>query len=205
MFGLNMEPLYRLGSKVMVHSFYDLEFIGFEKIPQHGPALLISNHVSYVDGLVVQAGCSRSIRFVIDRYIYEIPLINYFMRHNRAIPIRPKKHEVERAFSEVSHGLENGDLIHIFPEGRLTFTGHLGRFKPGVVWIIDRDPVPIYPIALKGLWGGVFSRKYIKSKWRFVPRSFRPKITAICGDPIHPGHVSVDYLQRTILNLKHSI
>ena len=89
----------------------------------------------------------------------------------------------------------------IFPEGQLTYTGHLGRFKPGVEWMVDRDPVPVYPIVITGMWDSMFSRKYRKSKFRWVPRSFRRKIVAICGDPIHPGVMNVNYLQRIVLGM----
>lgn len=199
------EVVFRYCVKTLIPLIYHTKFIGFHHIPSRGPALLIANHVSYMDGVIIQAACKRPVRFVIDRNIYQLPGVNYFMRHNRAIPVFPKKEEVQQALDEVSQGLEAGDVVCIFPEGQLTYTGNLGRFKPGIEWIIDRDPVPIYPIALKGLWGSVMSRKYLRSRFRWLPKTFRRRVTAICGDIIHPGDVTVNQLQRRVLALKNSI
>ena len=199
------EAFFRYSVKTIVPLLYHTKYIGFHHLPERGPALLIANHVSYMDGVVIQAACKRPVRFVIDKQIYQLPGVNYFMRHNRAIPVYPKKDEVSNALDEISNGLEAGDIVCIFPEGQLTYTGNLGRFKPGIEWIIDRDPVPIYPIALKGLWGSIFSRKYLKSSFRWLPKTFRRKVTAICGDVIHPGDVTVNLLQRRVLALKNSI
>ena len=196
-----MESFYRACARILVKIVYKTEFSGFEKIPDNGPAILIANHASYMDGVIIQAACKRPVRFLIDHFIYNLPGVNYFMKLNRGIPILAKKESVEHAFDEISKGLESGDLIGIFPEGQLTYTGHLGRFKPGIEWIIDRDPVPVYPIIIVGLWDSMFSRKYRKSRFRWFPRSFRRKIVAICGDPIHPGNLHVNHLQRTLLGM----
>lgn len=201
----NPEPIFRFIARVITKTFYNIEYIGFEKIPKTGPVLIIANHVSYVDGLVIQAGCRRPVRFMIDQHIYNMPGVNYFMRHNRGIPILAKKENVEKALQDISEGLEAGDAVCIFPEGQLTYTGNLGRFKPGIEWIIEQDPVPIYPVAIKGLWNSMFSRKYRHSKFRWFPKGLRGKVTLICGDVIHPGHVSVNHLQRVILALKEDL
>lgn len=202
---MQLEQFYRTCARILLNILYDIDLIGFEKIPHTGPILIIANHVSYLDGLLIQTACKRQVRFLIDRYIYEKPGINYFMKHNRAIPILPQKDNVNQALETISEGLEQGDAIGIFPEGQITYTGHLSRFKPGIEWIIERDPVPIYPIAIKGLWGSIFSRKYIKSRHRFFPKKFRPKVTLKCGDVIHPEHVRVNILQKKILELIQSI
>lgn len=200
-FTSNPEKFFRTCAAIIVRLIYRVKFVGFEKIPTNGAAILIANHVSYMDGVMIQVGCKRQARFIIDSYIYKLPLVNYFMRYNRAIPILAKKESVENALDEVSKGLENGDVIGIFPEGQLTYTGHLGRFKPGIEWMVDRDPVPIYPIVIVGMWGSIFSRKYLKSNFKWVPRSFRRKVLLVCGDPIHPGIMDVNYLQRTVLGM----
>ncbi len=201
----HVEPIFRFIARMLTKTFYKTEFIGFEKIPKTGPVLIIANHVSYMDGLMIQAACNRPVRFMIDQYIYNVPLVNYFMVHNKAIPILAKKESVGQALDTISKGLEAGDVVCIFPEGQLTYTGNLGRFKPGIEWIIERDPVPIYPVAIKGLWNSMFSRKYRKSAFRWFPKGVRGKITVICGDVIHPGNVRVNHLQRVILSLKESL
>lgn len=200
-----LEPVYRFIIKAIIKAFYKTSFHGFEKIPKTGPVLIIANHVSYLDGIMIQAACNRPIRYIIDDYIYRMPGVYYFMRINRAIPILPKKENVAAALDAISQGLEMGDCICIFPEGQLTYTGNLGRFKPGIEWMIERDPVPIYPVAIKGLWGSMFSRKYRSSRFRWFPKGFRGKVTLVCGDVIHPGEVRVNHLQRVILALKHEI
>lgn len=197
----NLELVYRTLAKALIKLTYHVEHSGFEKIPKNGGAILIANHTSYMDGVIIQAVCKRPVRFVIDQYIYNLPGVNYFMHHNRAIPILAKKENVEKALDEISNGLENGDLIGLFPEGQLTYTGYLGRFKPGIEWIVERDPVPVYPIVIVGLWDSMFSRKYRKSKFRWVPRSFRRKIIVTCGEAIHPGNLHVNHLQRTVLGM----
>ncbi len=201
-FPADPEVFYRSCATLLIKLIYKTEFSGFEKIPQNGAAILIANHASYLDGVIIQAACKkRPVRFLIDQFIYNLPVVNYFMRYNRGIPILAKKESVEHALDEISKGLEGGDLVGIFPEGQLTYTGHLGRFKPGIEWIVERDPVPVYPIIIIGMWDSIFSRKYLKSKFKWMPRNYRRKIVAICGDPIHPGSLNVNHLQRTILGM----
>lgn len=185
---------------------YRPHYIGFENIPETGPAIIISNHVSYVDGPIIDAGCKRNVRYVIDEDIYRLPIIHALMKLNGAIPIAPNRKSVEKALDIISEGLKAGDLICIFPEGFLTFTGGLGRFRPGIEWMIKRDPVPVVPIALSGLWGSMFSRKYLKSPLRWIPRHWlRGRVTAKCGPALSPHDVSVNYLQEVVLKLKYSM
>jgi 1-acyl-sn-glycerol-3-phosphate acyltransferase len=199
----NLEPFYRFLAKGIAYAVYNPKYTGFEKIPDKGPAILISNHVSYADGLIIAARCHRPVRFIIDTHIYNLPLVHYFMVCNRAIPILPTRESVTHALDEVSAGLKAGDLICIFPEGQLTYTGSLGRFKTGVESMIKRNPVPVYPIALTGLWGSVFSRKFLGSWKRLIPKGFTPRVHAVCGDPIAPEDVTVNRLQETVLRLKY--
>lgn len=200
---LNMEPFFRFCARMLCYAFYFPRYTGFEKIPQTGPAVLICNHVSYVDGLIIAAGCRRPVRFVIDTHIYNLPVVHFFMTLNRAIPILPTRESVTQALEEISNGIKAGDLICIFPEGQLTYTGSLGRFKTGIESIIRRDPATVYPIALTGLWGSIFSRKYLGSLKRFIPKHIFKRVHAICGDPIPPEQVTVNMLQKTVLRLKY--
>ena len=200
-----MEKFYRNIVKFFCILVYAPQYINFDNIPESGAAVIISNHVSYADGLIIASGIKRPVRFVIDAPIYNLPIINYIMRCNRAIPIEPTRDSVITALNEISEGLKAGDIICIFPEGQLTYTGGLGRFKTGIESIIKRDPVPVYPIALSGLWGSMFSRKYLGSLKRFIPKKFSQRISAICGSAIAPELVTVNYLQETVLKLKYEI
>lgn len=197
-------PIYRSIAHKLTKFVYRPHYIGFENIPETGPAVLISNHVSYVDGPIIDAGCKRPVRYVIDEAIYNSPGVHYIMSLANAIPISPNRKSVEAAFDAISEGLRNGELICIFPEGFLTFTGGLGRFRPGIEWIIRRDPVPVIPIALSGLWGSVFSRKFRNSWKRLIPRDPRQPLVAKCGPAIDPRKVNVNYLQDVVLKLKYS-
>lgn len=204
-FSFDPEPYLRKIAHSLTLWVYRPRYIGFENIPETGGAIIICNHVSYMDGPIIDAGCKRIVRYLIDQDIYNLPVVNYLMKMDRAIPILPNRKSIEAAFDEISAGLKNGDLICIFPEGSLTYTGSLGRFRPGIEWILKRDPVPVIPMALSGLWGSVFSRKYLRSSFRWMPRKFGRKVTAICGPAIAPEKVNVNYLQEIVLRLKYSI
>ncbi len=200
---LRPEPMYRFIAKCVCIAIYNPKYTGFEQIPEKGAAILISNHVSYADGLIIASACNRPIRFIIDTHIYNVPLVHYFMLYNRAIPILPTRESVTHALEEVSAALKAGDIVCIFPEGQLTYTGSLGRFKTGIEAMVKRDPVPVYPIAITGLWGSIFSRKYLGSLRRWIPKRFSPRVHAICGEPLSPDQVSVNHLQQAVLRLKY--
>ncbi len=198
-------PTLRASIHLLTRIFYKPTYIGFENIPETGPAILICNHVSYVDGPIIDGGCKRPIRYLIDMDIYNLPVVHYVMSLSRSIPIAYNRKSVEEAFDQISEGLRAGDLICIFPEGYLTFTGSLGRFRPGIEWISKRDPdVPVIPIALTGLWGSIFSRKYIKAPFRFWPRTWNRRATLVCGPAIPSDKVTVNNLQEVVLRLKYS-
>lgn len=192
---------YHMINHALVGLTYRVSIDGFDKIPEEGPAVIIANHVSYMDALLINFACKRPVSFIIDQFIYNLPIVNHFVRIYRAIPILPNREAVTKALEEVGQRLENGEIVCIFPEGRLTYTGHLGHFKPGVEWIIKKNPVPVYPVCIKGMWGSIFSRKYIKAKRRFLPRSFRRKVTMSCEKPIQPTEISARHLQRTVLKM----
>ncbi len=204
-----LSPVYREVLHWLTRFVYRPRYIGFENIPATGAAILICNHVSYMDGPILDAGCKRHIRYIIDDEIYRLPGVHYLMKLANAIPIAPNRKSVEAALDAISEGLRAGDLICIFPEGELTFTGSLGRFRPGIEWMLKRDPVPVVPIALAGLWGSVFSRKDMKSWIRFVPRRWlRHNVKVICGKPIPAEQtptLTVNHLQEIVLKMKYSL
>lgn len=200
-----LEKFYLAGISVIVRALYRVKLIGFdEHFPKEGPAIVICNHVSYMDGMMLHHATPRKVRFVIDEHIYNTPIVNHFMKVDRAIPILPTKKSVKHAMQRVADGLKAGDIICIFPEGQITYTGHMIRFRLGIEWIVKETPAPIVPVALIGLWGSVFSRKYIKDKWKFIPRFWRKKITVVCGRPIPPEKAKINHLQREVMRLKSS-
>lgn len=201
-----LAPCYRKIAHGLTKFVYKPRYIGFEHIPETGPAILISNHVSYVDGPIIDAGCKRNVRYIIDEDIYNTPGVHYLMSLNKAIPISPNRKSVERAFTLISEALREGELVCIFPEGFLTFTGGLGRFRHGIERMVERDPVPVIPIALAGLWGSIFSRCDLKSPFRWIPKRWlRGKVVALCGPALKPEDVNVNYLQDVVMKLKYSL
>ena len=199
------EFLMRFIVWMLIHTVYRLDKNGLEHVPDTGPAVLVCNHVSFVDALIIAAACRRPIRFVMDHRIFRIPVLNFVFRVSRCIPIAPAKEDpvmLERAYDEIARGLAAGDLIGIFPEGRITDTGELYPFRSGICRIIARNPVPVVPLALRGLWGSFFSRKdgaAMSKPWRMRPLA---KIALAAAAPVSPQAVTPEGLQAQVQALR---
>ncbi len=199
------EFLLRFIAWLLIHSLYRLDQEGLENIPETGPAVLICNHVSYADPIVVAAACRRPIRFVTDYEIFNMPVFGFVFRHMRTIPIAPAKIDaalMESAFDEVARALEAGELVGIFPEGGLSADGELQRFRPGVQRIVTRTPVPVVPMALRGLWGSLFSRKRGPALSRLLHLRLFAKIGLVVGAPVAPAAATPEYLQARVGELR---
>ncbi|WP_027669721.1 MFS transporter [Rheinheimera baltica] len=145
---------------LLSHTMYRVTSRGLEHIPAEGAAVLVANHVSYVDALLIGGAVRRPVRFVMEKAIYDLPVANWLFKAARTIPICSKqKNEVvyEAAFVAIKRELDAGNLVCIFPEGRLTKTGEIDSFRPGIERILAETPVPVVPMALQGLWGSFFS------------------------------------------------
>ena len=200
------EFLMRFICWLLIHTIYRLEKSGLENIPEEGPAVLVCNHVSFVDPLVVLAASPRPIRFVMDHRIFATPVISFVFRTGKAIPIAPAKENVkllDAAYDEVSKALRAGELVAIFPEGRITDNGELYPFRSGIERIVERDPVPVIPLALRGLWGSFFSRKdgAAFSKPHRLVGLFR-KIALVAGAPVAPSIATRELLQQTVQSMR---
>ncbi|AKF07753.1 MFS transporter [Sandaracinus amylolyticus] len=198
------EFLFRFLVWLLMHTMYRLRVKGVEKLPSEGPALLVCNHVAYVDALILAAASSRPIRFVMWWKIFEIPLLKWMFGIARAIPIAGRKEKpelVEKAFAEIDRALAEGELVCIFPEGALTYTGELSPFRPGVERIVASTPVPVFPMALKGLWGSWFSRRGGPAMAK-RPRRFRSQIELEVGDAIAPADATAERLQHAVQTLR---
>jgi 1-acyl-sn-glycerol-3-phosphate acyltransferase len=197
------EFLMRFLCWLLIHSIYRLEKTGIENIPDKGPAMLVINHVSFVDPLVVLAASPRPIRFVMDHRIFAIPIASFVFRTGKAIPIAPAKEDpklLEAAYEEVSKTLRAGELVAIFPEGRITDNGEMYPFRSGIERIVERDPVPVIPIALRGLWGSFFSRKdgpAFSKPARLLTNLFR-RIALVAGPPVAPPSANRASLQEMV-------
>jgi 1-acyl-sn-glycerol-3-phosphate acyltransferase len=160
-FMLVPEYLLRFLAWVLTRLVYRFKVKGDEHIPAQGAAILVCNHVSFVDAVLLMAASPRPIRFIMDHRIFAIPVLGWLFKLGKAIPVAPQKEDpqaYERAFAQARQVLDDGDLLAIFPEGGLTRDGELAEFKGGVMKILQTHPVPVVPMALTNLWGSFFSR-----------------------------------------------
>jgi 1-acyl-sn-glycerol-3-phosphate acyltransferase len=204
-YSLVPEFLMRFIVWMLIHSAYRLQKSGLENIPEEGPAVIVCNHVSFVDALVIAAACRRPVRFVMDHRIFALPLLSFVFRTSRTIPIASAKEDpamMERAFAEVAKALAEGDIVAIFPEGRITDTGEMYPFRPGITRILAATPVPVVPMALRGLWGSFFSRQggaAMSRPWRMKPFA---KIALAVGAPVPAAEAIPEKLQAHVLALR---
>jgi 1-acyl-sn-glycerol-3-phosphate acyltransferase len=201
-FKLVPEFIMRLMVWLLIHCIYRVYKIDLEKIPDTGPAVLVCNHVSFVDALILAGSIKRPIRFVMYYKIFQIPVLSFIFKTANAIPIAGAKEDpvlMDQAFEKISQALKANELVCIFPEGKITDSGELNSFKPGIKKILDRDPVPVVPLALRGLWGSFFSRKHGNAMSRFFPRGFYNRIELIADDPIPASEASLVVLHDAIL------
>ncbi|MCM2355938.1 MAG: MFS transporter, partial [Arenimonas sp.] len=192
-FSLVPEFFLRFLAWIYVSLFYRVRIEGVEdNVPDEGPAVLVCNHVSYMDPLVISAAVPRPIRFVMYYKIFRIPGMNWVFRAHRAIPIAGAKEDpavMEAAFQEVKAALEAGELVCIFPEGALTKDGRIAPFKGGIERILASNPVPVVPMALTGLWDSMWSKRDSRLGRLRVPRRLRAHVGLIADPPV-PGTVA---------------
>ncbi|MEF1249399.1 MFS transporter [Vibrio owensii] len=193
----------RFVSYLLSHCLYRVSVTGRQHIPEQGAALIVANHVSYVDALILMGTSTRPVRFVMDKSISELPVLKYVFRHAGVIPIcSPRKcaETYKRAFEQIEQALNNDEVVCIFPEGRLTSNGELGEFRPGVEKILKRTPVPVIPMALKGLWGSFFSHKNGHALTK-RPTRFWSRIEVNIGELLQPTTLDRHLLQKEVQDL----
>ncbi|MBA8889594.1 1-acyl-sn-glycerol-3-phosphate acyltransferase [Dokdonella fugitiva] len=199
------EFLMRFLSWILVNTLYRIKVEGTERIPDEGAALLVCNHVSFMDALIIGGSVRRPVRFVMYYKIFEIPVLKFIFRTAKAIPIAGRKENpqlLERAFDEVDRALADGELVCIFPEGGLTRDGTIDTFRPGVEQILARRAVPVVPLALRGLWGSVFSRRDSALGRARLPRRFRARIGLVAGTPLPAAEASAPVLEQRVRELR---
>lgn len=199
------EFLMRFLSWVLVNIMYRIKVSGLELIPETGPVLLVSNHVSLMDPLVIGGSVRRPVRFVMDQAIFKVPVLNFIFRTARAIPIAPARDDpaaLQKAFDQIDAELAAGEIVCIFPEGKLTRDGEMNEFKKGVEKILERRPVPVIPMALRGLWGSFFSRRGGKPAMTKLPGRFRSRIEVVVTAPVPGDDASATSLQRIVAGLR---
>ncbi|MDR2189049.1 MAG: MFS transporter [Azonexus sp.] len=204
-YSLVPEFLLRFIAWLLVKATYRLRCEGLENIPEEGAAVLVPNHPSFVDAVILMGAVRRPIRFVMDHQVFKTPLLGFIFRHGHAIPIAPAKEDpamMEQAFATISQALQDGHLIGIFPEGGVTRDGELQTFRPGISRILAADPVPVIPMALRGLWGSFFSRIEGRAMKHPFRRGFFSPIELCVGPPIAPADATPAALQARVAELR---
>ncbi len=199
------EYLLRFVAFILTRCIYRFKVRGDEHIPTAGAAILVCNHVSYIDAVVLMAASPRPIRFLMDHRIFATPVLGWLFRLGKAIPIAPQRDDpaaYERAFEAARGVLAEGELLGIFPEGGITRDGSLGEFKGGIMKILQTNPVPVVPLALQNLWGSFFSR--IEGGTAMV-RPFRrgvfSRVGLVAGPALAAGEVTPEGLRTRVAGL----
>src|SRR5690606_12310251 len=209
-FALVPEFLMRFLSWVLVRALYRLRVRGVEEhVPDEGAAVIVCNHVSYMDALILAASIPRPVRFVMYYRIFDIPVMSWIFRAARAIPIagaREDPERMQRAFDAIDAALAEGELVCIFPEGALTKDGEIAPFRSGVERILERAaaagrPVPVVPMALRGMWASMWSRRDSRLGRMRVPRRLRARVEVVAEAPLH-GLVTAGALETRVRGLR---
>ncbi len=191
---------------LLIHSVYHVKAKGLDNIPEEGPAVLVCNHVSFVDALII-AGCiRRPVRFVMYYKIFNLPILHFIFKTAKTIPIAGRYEDealLKKAFVDIDEALADGDLVCIFPEGKLTADGEMNTFRDGVEKIIEQRAVSVIPMALQGLWGSAFSRQKSNIFYRLF-KGFKSSIGLVVGDLVEPQQISAKMLQDKVQDL-HNI
>jgi 1-acyl-sn-glycerol-3-phosphate acyltransferase len=199
------EFLIRFLVWILMGTIYRIKKEGVDILPEEGAAILVCNHVSFLDGLMIFGLSPRPVKFVMYYKIFNIPILKYLFKAAGAIPIASKKEDpqvLERAYQQINSYLEAGEIVAIFPEGRITDTGDIAEFRPGIMKTLEKYKVPVIPSALSGLWGSMYSRRD-KSVFRYIPKAFfSHKVTYRVGTPIMPEDVTMEKLREKVLELR---
>ncbi|KAA0071648.1 MFS transporter [Rhodanobacter sp. T12-5] len=204
-FTLVPEFVMRFITWVLVNTLYRVRTDGAQQIPAEGPVLLVCNHVSFMDPLLLMANLRRPARFVMYYKIFNVPLLSFVFRTAKAIPIAGHKEDpavLQRAYDAIDAALAAGEMVCIFPEGALTGDGEIAPFRPGVEKILARRPVPVVAMALRGLWGSVWSRRDSKLRRARLPRRFRARVELVIDAPQAQGQVSAAMLEARVRELR---
>ena len=187
---------------LLSHTMYRVTHRNLDHIPDEGAAVLVCNHITFVDALLLAGAVRRPIRFIMFKPIFDVPVLNFVFRTGRAIPIIGRRQDeaaYQAAFASIREGLAAGDLLCIFPEGALTRDGDMAEFRPGIERIIEESPVPVVPLALRGLWGSFFSHS--GGVFR-NPKRFWSRVEIVAGEPVAAEAVTAAGLFERVADLR---
>lgn len=191
--------LVRFSLYLFTHSIYRIRMVGQENVPFRGPALLVCNHVSLVDGLLVGSSIQRFVRFMVWKPYYEHPAFHWLFKLMNAIPVGSGKKEVVDCLEKAREELKAGHVVCIFAEGAISRTGNMLPFKRGFERIMEGVDVPIIPVHLDRLWGSIFSFKEGKfvTKW---PKQVPFPVTLSFGKPL-PSTAKAEEVREVVQEL----
>ncbi len=204
-YSLVPEFLMRFLVWLLISLLYRIDRRGLEHIPDEGAAVVACNHVSFVDAVILGGSVRRPVRFVMYHTIFKIPVLSFIFRTARCIPIAPARENaalLNAAYAEIEKALAEGELIGIFPEGGLTPDGSIQPFKTGIERMIEKSPVPVIPLAVRGLWASMWSRRDSRLRRMRMPRRFRARIELIADAPIQPQELSAAVLEAKVRELR---
>jgi acyl-[acyl-carrier-protein]-phospholipid O-acyltransferase / long-chain-fatty-acid--[acyl-carrier-protein] ligase len=178
---------------LVTRTVYRIRVIGRDNFPAKSGALLVCNHMSFVDVALLVAATDRPIRFLVYQGIYDHPLVKPLARMVKAIPISSEQHprEMLHSLKAATDALRNCEIVCIFAEGQITRTGQLLPFRRGLERIMKGVEVPIIPVNLDGVWGSIFSFERGRFLWK-VPRRIPYHVTVSFGQPMAPTSTAVD-------------
>jgi 1-acyl-sn-glycerol-3-phosphate acyltransferase len=202
-FTLVPEFVMRFITWVLVNTLYRVRVDGAQNISDEGAVLLVCNHVSFMDPLLLMANLRRPARFVMYYKIFNIPLLRFVFRTAKAIPIAGHKEDpalLQQAYDAIDASLADGEVVCLFPEGALTRDGQIATFRTGVEKILVRRPVPVVPMALRGLWGSVWSKRDSMLHRSRLPRRFRARVELVIDPPMTA--VTAASLEQRVVELR---
>lgn len=193
-----LETLLRGVGAFLARCVYRVRPLGLENLPRTGGALILPNHVTWVDAIVLQLACPRRLRYLIYEPIYNRPLLKPFLKMLGCIPIMPGRSKGALALATAA--LQAGEVICIYPEGELTRTGTLLRLKKGYLHLARAANVPVVPVCLDQLWGSIFSYeggRYFSK----LPRRWPYPVTVAFGAALTPEQADPATVRERMLGL----
>jgi acyl-[acyl-carrier-protein]-phospholipid O-acyltransferase/long-chain-fatty-acid--[acyl-carrier-protein] ligase len=194
-----LQWVLRVILRIVVHAVYRIRVEGIENLPEKGGALLIANHVSFVDGFVLYFSLPRPVRFVVYADYIRPWWARWFAHVAEMVAIEPGKRSMVESVRRARKALLDGQVVGVFPEGEITHTGDMGEFQPGFLKILKGTDAPVVPVYLGGLWGSIFSHEGGKVSWKW-PRRWLDPVWLRLGRPICHA-ASAEEVRQAVLEL----
>jgi acyl-[acyl-carrier-protein]-phospholipid O-acyltransferase / long-chain-fatty-acid--[acyl-carrier-protein] ligase len=183
------------------HTIFKIRIVGTENVPRRGPALLVANHMSHVDGMLIGACLQRFVRFMVWKPYYDMTAFHWFFKLTKAIPVGTSgPRDMVRSIQDARAQLKAGHVVCIFAEGAISRTGNLLPFKRGLEKIVDGLDVPVVPVHLDRLWGSIFSFEGGRFFWKWPKRIPYP-VTVSFGNPMPAEAVNAHEVRQAIAEL----